>query len=370
MIDNMKRIALLLTILFVAYVGTCQENEIPRIAVFDPASSGTSIDEGTKVAVREIISSTIVNTGKYSIVERSLLEKVMEEQKFSNSGAVDDMQATEIGKLAGANKVVLSVVTLTGGRNMLSVKIIDVMTATVERQKVKVVVSGELLNVVEPLTLEMLNMEKSQISSVVSAAASSYVEPSQPQVNNHAIQNTGFNSSATAVMYGVDYSRVQIVGTNSTPQELANTFAEVNTVFGAEPHRFNFSKFLDKPTSLHTETTTALINAINWQESLSGYGKEPKFSIEDAVMRYNLPHSHGMGVVLIALIINNHKSYCRHELVFFDISTRKVLFKQKIDTKAKGVSLRNALANSIYEIIDNQRLRLKIKLMSVVKSGF
>ncbi len=128
-----------------------------RVAVFDPTSSGTAIDEGTKVAIREIISSTIVNAGNYDIVERSLLEKVMQEQSFSNSGAVDDNDATEIGKLAGANKVVLSVVTLTGGRNMLSVKIIDVKTASVERQKVKVVASGELLDAIEPITLALID---------------------------------------------------------------------------------------------------------------------------------------------------------------------------------------------------------------------
>lgn len=85
-------------------------------------------------------------------------------------------------------------------------------------------------------------------------------------------------------------------------------------------------------------------------------------------MKYKLPHTHGMGMVLIALIINNRKSYCRHELVYFDINTRKILFKQKIDTK--GVSLRNALANSVFEIIDNDRLRLKIRIMSVVKKKF
>lgn len=136
---------------------TFADNTKLRIAVFDPTSNGTSIDEGTKMAIREIISSTIVNAGNYDIVERSLLEKVMQEQSFSNSGAVDDNDATEIGKLAGANKIVLSVVTLTGGRNMLSVKIIDVKTANVERQRVKVVASGELLDVVEPLTLSLID---------------------------------------------------------------------------------------------------------------------------------------------------------------------------------------------------------------------
>ena len=130
-----------------------------RVAVFDPSSSGTPIDEGTKVAVREIISSTFVNMGKYTIVERSLLQQVMKEQAFSNSDVVDDSQATELGRLAGANKVVLSVLTLAGGRNMLSIKIIDVKTATIDQQKTKIVTSNDLLDFVEPLTLELLGQK-------------------------------------------------------------------------------------------------------------------------------------------------------------------------------------------------------------------
>ena len=135
------------------------QNDKVRLAVFDPTSSGTGIDEGTRMAVREIISSTFVNTGKYTIVERSLIEKIMQEQKFSISGAVEDSQATEIGKILGANKIVLSVISLAGGRNVLSIKLVDVQTANVERQKTQVITSNELLNVVEPLTLQLMGEE-------------------------------------------------------------------------------------------------------------------------------------------------------------------------------------------------------------------
>jgi hypothetical protein len=127
-----------------------------RIAVFDPTASGTSIDEATKLAVQELISSTIVNTGKFIIVERSMIDKIMKEQSFQNSDMADNSQATEIGKLAGANKIVLSAVSLVGGRNMLSIKIIDVQTATIDLQKTKIVNTNDLLDVVEPLTLELL----------------------------------------------------------------------------------------------------------------------------------------------------------------------------------------------------------------------
>lgn len=157
----MKKIIITLYMLAIAFALYAQ-NEKLRVAVFDPTSSGTNIDEGTKVAVRELISSTFVNTGKYNIVERSLLQQVMKEQKFTNTDVVDESQATELGRLAGANKVVLSVVTLVGGRNMLSIKVIDVKTATVEQQKTKIVSSNDLLDIVEPLTLELLGKKAIQ----------------------------------------------------------------------------------------------------------------------------------------------------------------------------------------------------------------
>jgi len=137
-----------------------QESKL-RVAVFDPTSSSVAIDEGTRDAVRELISSTFVNTGKYIIVERSMLQQIMKEQKMSNTDAFDESQATELGRLAGANKVVLSVISLVGGRNMLSVKLIDVKTATIDQQKTKIVGTNDLLDIVEPLTLDLLDVSAS-----------------------------------------------------------------------------------------------------------------------------------------------------------------------------------------------------------------
>ncbi|MBO5880496.1 MAG: hypothetical protein J6Q57_02460 [Paraprevotella sp.] len=156
----MKKITLFLFAIVISLYGIAQEK--PRVAILDPTFSGVT-DDGTKIAIREIISSTVVNLGTYSIVERSLLDKVMAEQKFSNSGAVDDTQATEIGKLSGASKVIVSVVTKTGNRRMLTVKMIDVKTATVERQKFKIVNESELLDIVSPVTSDVFKGAKTAI---------------------------------------------------------------------------------------------------------------------------------------------------------------------------------------------------------------
>lgn len=158
----MKRLLILLiSVTYALNIAAYDERE--RVAVFDPTSSGNTIDAGTKIAIREVISSAIVNTGKYSIVERSMLERVIEEQTFSNSGVVDETQATEIGKLAGANKVIISVVTATGGRIMVSIKMIDVKTAAVEKQRVKIVSPNELINIIEPMTLSMITTAEKHV---------------------------------------------------------------------------------------------------------------------------------------------------------------------------------------------------------------
>lgn len=163
----MKKIYLLFLLLGIALFSVnlnAQESKV-KVAVLDPTTSGISMDEGTKLAVQELISSSLVNTGKFTIVERSMIDKIVKEQSFQNSDIADNSQATAIGKLSGASKVFLSAVSLVGGRNMLSIKIIDVETATIEKQKTKIVDSSDLLDIVEPLTLELIG-EKTNSSHV------------------------------------------------------------------------------------------------------------------------------------------------------------------------------------------------------------
>lgn len=145
----------LLVLALLPAVGIMAQEHRQRLAILDPVMSDA--DDGMKLVVREIVSSVFVNNGdKYTILERSLLDKVMQEAKFSNTGAVDEAQATELGKLAGADKIVLTVVSKVGTRCMLSIKLINVETATIEKQHSKVVKYESLLDVIEPLTLAVL----------------------------------------------------------------------------------------------------------------------------------------------------------------------------------------------------------------------
>ena len=99
----MKKLIITSAIALLSLAATAQDK---KVAIFDPAGS---ISADIKEIVREIISSGVVNAGSgYTVLERSLIEKVLEENKFQTGGLVDNSQISEIGKRMGANLVLVS----------------------------------------------------------------------------------------------------------------------------------------------------------------------------------------------------------------------------------------------------------------------
>jgi len=125
-----KIITTSLIALLVGFTATAQSK---KVAIFDPAGS---VDKNIKEIVREEISSIIVNAGGYTVLERSLINKVLEESKFQQSGLVEDSQVSEMGKRMGANIVFVSSVTrMSSSSYYVSCKVIDVQTARIEMQR-------------------------------------------------------------------------------------------------------------------------------------------------------------------------------------------------------------------------------------------
>lgn len=101
-----------------------------KVAVMDFKTVGDSTDLGEGAA--EILRTTLMETGKYTVVERSMLKEAMKEQKLSLSGAVDQTTAVGIGKILGAQLVAVgSVVKMDERSYTLNVRFVDVATGEV-----------------------------------------------------------------------------------------------------------------------------------------------------------------------------------------------------------------------------------------------
>jgi len=124
-------------LLFITVSALAQQER--KVAVFDPAGK---VEEALLEIVREEISSVVVNTTGYTVLERQLINKVLEENKFQESGLVNDEQVSDIGKRMGADYVFVTTISPLGGNYYISCKMIEVATARIEKQSTGTTTAG------------------------------------------------------------------------------------------------------------------------------------------------------------------------------------------------------------------------------------
>lgn len=85
-----------------------------RIGVVD-FQNKTAYGQGRLgTSASDILITELVKSGKFIVVERDRLEKVMEEQKLGMSGAVDPGTAAKVGKILGLNAIVTGAISQFG----------------------------------------------------------------------------------------------------------------------------------------------------------------------------------------------------------------------------------------------------------------
>jgi curli biogenesis system outer membrane secretion channel CsgG len=91
----------------------------PRVAVMDfdygtvqtasAAVFGTNVDVGK--GITNLLVTDMVKDGNFSVIERTALDKVLNEQNFSNSNRADPNSVAKIGKLLGVDAIVVGTIT-------------------------------------------------------------------------------------------------------------------------------------------------------------------------------------------------------------------------------------------------------------------
>lgn len=194
---------LLILLLSALSLTVYSQEEKVRIAVFDPIAT-FAINDGTDVIVREITSSTVVNSGMYDVIDRMTLNKLAEEQNFARNGMMDETQAVQIGKIAGASKVLFSVLASSGTRNMLTTKLIDVLTGTVEKQQYK------LIDQSMDIVLEVENLTKTLVGGKMPTRTTTTTTYSQ---TGYASQPApAANQDFTETAWGINMKMIWVEG--------------------------------------------------------------------------------------------------------------------------------------------------------------
>ncbi len=102
-----------------------------KLAVISLDTQTAGVDEETAAGIIVFVENAFVNVGKVRVVERKNIEEILSEYEFQSSGLIDENTAIEIGKLSGADIIVIGSINRVGGIFYLNIKLIDVKTGEI-----------------------------------------------------------------------------------------------------------------------------------------------------------------------------------------------------------------------------------------------
>ncbi len=120
--------------------------EKTKIAVLDFQLQGQGYEtEDMGAIVAEWFITALVKAGRFDVVERAMLKKIITEQKMSMTGVIDESTATQLGKLLGVKIIISGTVLKLQDVLEVNSRIIDVETGSiVAAENVKSVSSTNL----------------------------------------------------------------------------------------------------------------------------------------------------------------------------------------------------------------------------------
>ncbi|MBU1570401.1 MAG: penicillin-binding protein activator LpoB [Proteobacteria bacterium] len=100
------------------------------IAVFD--FEVTTGDKGISRPLTESVRRELVMSGKYEVIDRGNMNKILGEQKFQLSGCVAQECIVDAGQLLGVGKIISGTVSIEGKTYSLTLSLISVKTGKIE----------------------------------------------------------------------------------------------------------------------------------------------------------------------------------------------------------------------------------------------
>jgi TolB-like protein len=137
----------------------CSAQEKLRIAVMDFSTTG-GLSKQETVTLGTRLSSMLVKTNAFIVLERGKMEEILQEQGFQQSGCTTTECAVEVGKMVNVQKMVSGSFGKVGRTYTIDLSVIDVQTAQIEKsffQDYKGEIDG-LLDIMQDIANQIAGM--------------------------------------------------------------------------------------------------------------------------------------------------------------------------------------------------------------------
>ena len=86
---------------------------------------GEDVEDKVLRACYNQLEESLIESNRFTVIDKSQRDEILDEQKFQNSGMCDDECAVEIGQLVGAEYLMLGEIIDLGGLYQVNIKIIN-----------------------------------------------------------------------------------------------------------------------------------------------------------------------------------------------------------------------------------------------------
>jgi len=166
------------------------------------------------------------------------------------------------------------------------------------------------------------------------------------------------------IWYGLDFSKAKMIGSDGfkNPSELkSKLFNVLNNEICTNTDKFDLKSVFVKDKVINdlslTDKLNESIDVTNIVTDNNYYAIQPD-EIDGIVKNYNTKAKEGIGLVFIIESFDKTSATCNLYVTFFDISTKKVLLKERMDGHAGGAGIKSFWFNSLYNIfkeIENKK---------------
>jgi len=78
------------------------------------------------INLSDMLITKLINSGKFDVVERSQLDRIMQEKSLAQSGVVEEKEALQAAQLAGADVILIGTATIAGDKIETDARIVDI----------------------------------------------------------------------------------------------------------------------------------------------------------------------------------------------------------------------------------------------------
>ena len=118
-----------LTLLLFPFLVFSQTHTKPRIGILE--FTAIDVSQGEANAVSELVTTEIVRTARFDVVDRKNIESLLREMQFQLSGCTDSTCAVEIGQILGLEFMIYGSVLKLGRLYSINMQMINVATAQI-----------------------------------------------------------------------------------------------------------------------------------------------------------------------------------------------------------------------------------------------